>query len=185
MDSQPPPFVRPQPPFVFEGQPDRRQITAAVRHVSRRRLWIVRLVGVAIALVGIAMLFADEGIGAGLTYAALGVGWIIAMPLIALRKATGASMKIIGHPTAYRVDSDGVHQNSQIAATTFRWPLITGIEELPEQLLVRVGKVQFLPLPTASLPEPTREAMVGFLRGRLGGPSTQLLERETLRPPTP
>jgi hypothetical protein len=180
MDLQPP-----QPPFVFEGQPDRRQITAAVRHVSHRRLWIVRLVGVAIALIGIAMLFADEGIGAGLTFAALGVFWIIAMPLIALRKATGASMKIIGHPTAYRVDADGVHQNSQIAATTFRWPLITGIEELPEQLLVRLGKVQFLPLPTTSLPEPTREAMVGFLRGRVGGPATQVLERPAVRPPTP
>jgi hypothetical protein len=54
-------------------------------------------------------------------------------------------------------------------------------------VLVRVGKVQFLPLPTSTLAPPKRGAMVSFLRGRLAGvvqPATAP-QPGALRPPAP
>jgi hypothetical protein len=156
-----------QPPFVFEGQPDRATITAAVRHVSRRRMWIFYALGLVIALAGLVNLLTEGGMAAGITFIVLGAVWIVVMPAIALRKAVKRGMKQVSHPTTYRIDENGVTQNNMMATSTFRWPMITAIEELPGQVLVRVGKLQFVPLPTATVPEPTRLAMVAFLRAQV------------------
>jgi hypothetical protein len=146
-------------------------------------MWIFYALGLVIALAGVANLLTEGGLAAGVTFIVLGVVWIIVMPAVAVRKAVRRGVKQIGHPTAYRVDEQGVSQSSLMAASTFRWPMITAIEELPGQVLVRVGKLQFVPLPTASVPEQMRLAMVSFLRARVAGSSTP--QPQAVRPPTP
>jgi hypothetical protein len=100
-----------QPPFVFEGQPDREMITAAVRHVSRPSLWILYGFGIAVAVFGAGNIVAGD------------VG--------------------------------------------------TGV------------KAQFVPLPTTSMAEARRAAMVGFLRARMAGAGAPRASVQPLPPPTP
>jgi hypothetical protein len=173
-----------QPPFVFEGQPDREMITTAVRHVSRPSLWILYGFGIAVALFGAGTIVAGD-VGTGVVFIVVGVAWTLVMPAYAIRKAVRRCMKLIGHRTAYRVDDEGVAQNNAMAASIFRWPMIIRVDELPGQVVLRVGKAQFVPLPTTSMSGAQRAAMVAFLRARMAGAGAPRASAQPLPPPTP
>ena len=159
-------------------------ITAAVRHVSRPSLWILYGFGVAVAVFGAGTIVTGD-VATGAVFVVVGVAWTLVMPAYSVRKAVRRCLKLIGHRTAYRVDDEGVAQNNAMAASTFRWPMIIRVDELPGQVLLGVGKAQFVPLPTTSMPPARRAAMVAFLRARMAGAGAPRASARPLPPPTP
>jgi hypothetical protein len=147
----------PDLPFTFEAQPTERQIAAAARHVSRRGLLIARSLGAFLLIPQL-----TDSLAA--VYIALGLAFGLVVPPISIRRATRNSMRVVGRPTTYQIDAGGVRTSSELSDSLFRWPLINAVDELPDLIVLRVGKVQFVPLPVAALPPERRAALATFLR---------------------
>jgi hypothetical protein len=155
----------PDLPFTFEAQPTERQIAAAARHVSRRGLLIARSLGAFLVLCGVIMLVIPQLTDSlAAVYIALGLAFGLVVPPISIRRATRNSMRVVGRPTTYQIDAGGVRTSSELSDSLFRWPLINAVDELPDLIVLRVGKVQFVPLPVAALPPERRAALATFLR---------------------
>jgi hypothetical protein len=168
-----------QPPFVFEAQPGHAQVVAAIRFVSRRAFWFFRGFGLLVFLYGLWTAFADDlstGWIIGFTgfFAALGGLVGLFLPWLAERRSTRASMKMVGLPSAYRIDAEGVRSSNALTDGVIRWPLITAIDEVAGLVLVRLGKARFIPVPIGQLPPETREAIVAFLRWHVGALGSEL-----------
>jgi hypothetical protein len=163
----------PDLPFTFEAQPTERQIAAAVRHVSRRGLLIARSLGAFLVLCGVIMLvIPDPTASLAAVYIALGLAFGVVLPPISIRRATRDSRRLVSSPTTYQIDAAGVRTSSELSDGVIRWPLFSAIDELPDQILVRVGKVQLVPLPVAALPPERRAALVTFLRESVAAAAT-------------
>jgi hypothetical protein len=161
-----------QPPFVFEAQPSQEQVVAAIRHAGRKTFWFFRIFGAVVFLYGLGVAVFDDGpvgLAVGLTvfFALLGAVVGVYLPWFTKRRATRTSMKMVGMPTAYRVDAEGVRSGNALTDGVIRWPLISRIDEVPGLVMVRIGKVRFIPIPVGDLPAETRIALVDFLRANV------------------
>jgi len=154
-----------QPPFVFEAQPSRAQVVAAIRHASRKTFWFFRLFGLAVFLYGLSVtVFDDAPVWFMVFFALLGAVVAVLLPWFTERRATRTSMKVVGLPTAYRIDAEGVRSGNALTDGVIRWPLISRIDEVTDLMMVRMGRARFIPIPVGQLPAETRVALVGFLR---------------------
>ena len=161
-----------QPPFVFEAQPGQGQVVAAIRYASRKTFWFFRIFGLAVFLYGLIVAISDDvpvGFAVGITvfFALLGALVAVFLPWFTERRATRTSMKMVGMPTAYRIDAEGVRSSNALTDGVIRWPLISRIDEVPDLVMVRMGKARFIPIPVGQLPAETRVALVGFLRAHV------------------
>jgi hypothetical protein len=161
-----------QPPFVFEAQPSREQVVAAIRYASRKTFWFFRIFGLAVFLYGLGVAVFDGGsagfaVGMTIFFALLGAVVGVFLPWFTERRATRTSMKMVGMPTAYRVDAEGVRSANALTDGVIRWPLISRIDEVSGLVMVRLGKARFIPIPVGDLPAETRTAMLGFLRANV------------------
>jgi hypothetical protein len=154
-----------QPPFVFEAQPSQGQVVAAIRYASRKAFWFFRIFGLAVFLYGLGVTVSDDApVWFTVVFALLGAVVAVFLPWLVERRATRTSMKMVGIPTAYRVDAEGVRSSNALTDGVIRWPLISRIDEVVDLVMVRVGKARFIPIPVGDLPAETRVALVGFLR---------------------
>jgi hypothetical protein len=161
-----------QPPFVFEAQPSREQVVAAIRYASRKTFWFFRIFGLVVFLYGLGGAIFDDGpvwfaVGIAIFFALLGAVVAVFLPWFTERRATRTSMKMVGMPTAYRVDAEGVRSANALTDGVIRWPLISRIDEVSGLVMVRLGKARFIPIPAGDLPAETRIAMVDFLRANV------------------
>jgi hypothetical protein len=190
--SQNPPGLQTQPPFVFEAEPTKGQIVAAIRHASRKAFWFFRIFGLVVFAYGLWVAFSDDlslgwEIGLAVFFSLLAAVVGVYLPWFTQRRATRTSMRVVGMPAAYRIDAEGVRSSNALSDGLIRWPLVTGIGEVADLVLVRMGKARFIPIPIGQLPPETRAALVGFLRVHIGtGLPTPAAPTETaVRPPTP
>jgi hypothetical protein len=161
-----------QPPFVFEAQPSRGQVVAAIRYASRKAFWIFRIFGLAVFLYGLGGAVFGDGpvgfaVGMAVFFALLGALVAVFLPWFTERRATRTSMKMVGIPTAYRIDAEGVRSGNALTDGVIRWPLISRIDEVSDLVMVRMGRARFIPIPVGQLPAETRVALVGFLRAQV------------------
>jgi hypothetical protein len=157
-----------QPPFVFEAKPSQTQVVAAIRYASRKVFWFFRIFGLAVFLYGLSVTVFDDAPGWFMVFFAL-LGAVVAvfLPWFTERRATRTSMKLVGLPTAYQVDAEGVRSSNALTDGVIRWPLISRIDEVSDLVMVRMGRARFIPIPIGGLPAYTRVALVAFLRAQV------------------
>ncbi|SDY53596.1 hypothetical protein SAMN05444365_102566 [Micromonospora pattaloongensis] len=149
----------------FEAAPDKKLLTGAVRHTMRRSLRTLRATGV-LAL-GLAVVTALLGFrAAAVLPAVVGLGYLLVLPVVLVRRAVGTSWRFCGLPTTYEITAESVRWSTPLADSTIKWDAFARVDPLPGQLVCRLTKVQFVALPTAPLSGEDEHKLVGVLRDR-------------------
>jgi hypothetical protein len=173
--------------FVFTAQPTERQFRDASRLINRQGFWFLRALGLALLGFGVLMLLFDgpEDRTLGIVLLVMGLFVGLAGPGLVVRKATRVNLKALGKPISYRIDADGVWSASDLTEGIFRWPAVTGIDQVPGMAMVRVGRSQYVPVPFDGLPPETAAELLAYMRAHAGGKPAAVGQSDLTRPPTP
>ncbi|GAA2544584.1 hypothetical protein GCM10010435_11460 [Winogradskya consettensis] len=174
--------------LTFQAQPDRRLLAAAVRHVSRSRIMLVRWVGGVVTAVGVVTFPLLSGdVFLSVVDVVLGLFLAVGCPVIAVRRAVGVSERLVARPLTYTFTETGFTTMSDLATTNWSWAAVTGIDELRDQILIRVNKSQFVPIPTAGLSPEQLSDLRTILHNRGATPAAELPAASSsgIRPATP
>ncbi|MEV4707648.1 hypothetical protein [Actinoplanes sp. NPDC049316] len=138
--------------LTFSAEPDARQIAEAVRHIARRRFLPARLLALPLLVIGLTGYF-----GMGLSFlallAVLALVFSVLGPEVAIRRMRREGMWLLARPTTYHFDDDRFGFATDLARTEAVWKLLSGYDELPGQMVVRIGREQYLTIPTGGLTE--------------------------------
>lgn len=141
--------------IVTSPAPDRGLIVAAVRYKSKAALWLFRGLGLlllAVVLIGSVGSGSIDVLGVLLSLlAVVGVPWLL------VNRAAGRCWRLFGDPGTYTVSAWGVQRASTLTQHGYAWAALSGIEEIPGQMLFVIGKTGFLPMSTAALLPGERE----------------------------
>jgi hypothetical protein len=183
--------------LTFEAEPDKRLLSAAVRHVSRERFAVLRALGVAAGAVGVIGWLAAEA-GAVYLLGCLAVALFFGVALVELvaRQAVRMGVQRVGRPTTYRFASDAVGISTELMRMEMSWAAIRTSEELSGQVILGLLGGGFVTVPVGGL---TADQLTG-LRELLGehvakpvtagpppapGPAAAKTEPPGVRPPAP
>lgn len=153
--------------FVFSVGPDERAARAAVKHFLRPTLMFVRVAGLGILVVGLALLFFDNYLLA-LLVILIGLGFAVVVPPRTLQRVMKKVGPMVGLGSAYRVDEQGIFAANSMMEALYRWPALTKVDELPGVLLVAMGESGFVSIRVSDLAPETRAALIAFIRARVG-----------------
>jgi hypothetical protein len=129
--------------------PDRRLIAAAIRHKSKPGLWLFRVLGVFLVLVALVDLLTSVSLAVfGIV---LGLLSIFVVPPLLVSRAVGRCWRFFGTPGTFAITDRGVQRTDALTQHGYAWPALSGIEQLPGQLIFSLGKNGFLSMPTALL----------------------------------
>ncbi len=140
----------------IEAQPDRRRFAAAIRHRNRGLFWAVRLLGAAMAVLGLLVAAMDRLSHAGLWpvgLASAGIGVLVALlvPGWLLRNGLRSMPKTLLGPNHIELTDESVKSSSALHGFELNWAAVVGVEEIPGQLLLLTGPRQFFVVPTDGL----------------------------------
>jgi drug/metabolite transporter (DMT)-like permease len=150
---------------MFEGRNSRGSLLEAYRHVYRRRLRLLRVLGVALFVAGAVLVFVGD-FRVGIVYVVGGLGLAVVGPFAAAQAGVKASWRVAGLQTTYTLTGDGVHTRNALVETDVAWAEVAGADRLPGQYLLRLGGLRFLALPVGELPPHQREQVDELLSAR-------------------
>jgi hypothetical protein len=142
--------------------PDSDRYLTALRHTARGTRRGVRITGVVLLCLGLALLlppfllFPHASFPVQLGYIILGVpsavfgGALIVAPI---RYSTSNLSTLVTQPCRYELTDEQMRQTSPMHSTELAWSAVDRIEEIPGQMLLWVGKRQFHSVPTTGLTE--------------------------------
>jgi hypothetical protein len=146
--------------IVTSPPPDRRLISAAIRHKSKAALWVVRGLGIALVLVAGVDLIGDPASGAfGVL---VGLLLIFGVPPLLVSRAVTRCWRLFGTPGTFVIGDAGVERADALTRHGYAWPAFTGVEVLPGQLIFALGKTAFLPMSTAALLPGQQQHVLGL-----------------------
>jgi hypothetical protein len=135
--------------IVTSPPPDRRLIAAAIRHKSKAGLWLLRSLGLLLVLISLVDLLTSVSLGVfGVVF---GLLIIFAVPPLLVSRAVGRCWRFFGTPGTFAIAEWGVQRTDALTQHGYAWPALSGIEELPGQLILSLGKIGFLSMSTATL----------------------------------
>lgn len=146
--------------IVTSPPPDRGLVVAAVRYKSKRVLWLFRGLGLLLLLVVVI-----DSIGSGspdVIGLVLSLLAIVGVPWLLVSRAAGRCWRLLGTSGTYTIDEWGVQRHSALTRHGYGWSALSGIDELPGQLIFTTGKAGFLPLSTAALLPGDRERILAM-----------------------
>lgn len=173
----------------FDYVPDRGRLTAAARRAGRRNLLRTRSFGAVFALLAVVALLLDDDPAFAVAWAALAVWALWLSPILAVRRAVRTAWHLFGTPGTWEISDDGVRRVTEKLDTLVRWEALMDAEQMPDQILLRLNRAQFLPVTTADLSPEQREDFLSFLtargllRGRNGATPTGDHGQPTTPPP--
>lgn len=140
--------------------PDSGRYLTAMRHVSRGSRRGVRIVGVVLVAFGLALLlppyllFPSGSLPVRLAYILAGVPLVVfggALIVARIRYSLANLSTLIVQPSQFELTDEYVLQTSPVHTSQVAWSAIGRIEEIPDQILLWVGKRQFYSVPTTGL----------------------------------
>jgi hypothetical protein len=123
----------------LEVQPDRRRLAAAMRHVARRSLLSLKIVGVLVWLVALVYLALGSRFMAVL-HVVLGAFFLWAVPAILVRHWVRVGWQMYGIPTVWEFSDEGVHTRNELLDSTIKWAALNRVEPMPGQLLFKINR---------------------------------------------
>lgn len=162
----------------FDAAPDRRRLTEAVQRASRPGVLVFRTAGAVFGLLAVVELavLRDIFLTVLLSLACLLVVGVL--PTWMVRRAVRTNWRLLGVPSSWEVNDDGVRFTSEMGDSLVRWAAVTDVQQLPDQLLLRLTRAQFISMPTTYLSAEQRAELLGFLgeRGLIPGRSKSTSE---------
>jgi hypothetical protein len=168
--SAPPPVPEPDP-AGFTVATDRRALAAVVRRVNGPALLRMRLFGFLLLFLAVAGYAISPGADS-FVVAAAALTFLVVLPVTSVRAAVRPVERLIGPEATYSFDAERIVRRSRTGVSWWHRSGITGIEELRDQLLVRLDFA-----PDATLGIPTRglaPERVAQLRAALGYPQARV-----------
>ena len=153
--------------IMFEAQNSRASLLEAYRHVYRRRLRLIRLIGVLLAVAG-AVLVVIGDFRVGILYAVGGIGLAVVGPFAAAQAGVKASWRVAGVVTRYNLGPDGVRTTTPLGDGAVDWADVESADRLAGQWVLRLGGVRFLALPVADLTDDQRARIEAVLLENTG-----------------
>jgi hypothetical protein len=139
--------------IIVEVPPDRDALVRATRHMAKRALWRLRILGLAMIAFGAVELLGDRPF-LGSYLLVLGLLLVAVLPELLLRRTVRTSWLLLNRPGTFRCDEWGVEWVSELHTSRIAWQLVERMDETPGQLVFRVLGNRFLFVPSAGL---TRE----------------------------
>ncbi|AGZ45487.1 YcxB family protein [Actinoplanes friuliensis] len=173
--------------LTFQAQPDKRLLTAAIRHILRTRLLIVRVLGAFVVLCGVyTMIITNGNLFYLVFYGLLGLFLGAGLSELVVWRSVRASVDMSARPTRFRFAPDGLGVSTDVAQTGMSWAAVTDFTVLPGQIVLRISKRQFICVPTGGLTEEEFVQLRTLLRDRGAVASHAAPESPAgVRPPTP
>jgi hypothetical protein len=150
----------------FDAAPDRARLTAATRQASRSALLILRVAGVVFGVLAVVQLAVLGDVVTAAVFAVACVALVWLLPALLVRRAVGKSWQLLGVPSSWELRDDGVRHATALGETLIRWAAVTGVRQLPDQLVLRLGNGQFVPMPIGALTPGERDELFALLRER-------------------
>jgi hypothetical protein len=146
--------------IVTSPPPDRGLIVAAVRYKSKKVLRLFRGLGLLLlAVVVIDSIASGSPDVVGLLLSLLA---IFGVPWLLVSRAASRCWRLFGTSGTYTIDEWGVRRHSTLTEHGYGWSALSGIDELPGQLIFNTGKAGFLPMSTAALLAGDREHVLAM-----------------------
>ncbi|WP_285560766.1 hypothetical protein [Actinoplanes regularis] len=146
--------------IVTSPPPEHGLIVAAVRYKSKKALWLFRGLGLLLLMVVVIGSIASSSpdvVGLLLSMLAIfGVPWLL------VSRAASRCWRLFGTSGTYTIDEWGVRRHSTLTQHGYAWSALSGIDELPGQLIFTTGKAGFLPMSTAALLPGDREHILAM-----------------------
>ncbi|TYB37595.1 YcxB family protein [Micromonospora sp. AP08] len=149
----------------FEAAPDRVRFTAAYRRHLRRLFMPYRGTGLSLGGLAVVALLPAPRMVATLL-AASAVLFFFFSPALMLHRAVEGAWRRNRGPTCWTLSEEGLRGANEEGYGLVRWSAVTRVEQLRDQLYVKVDGGAAIFLPTVSLPAEKQQELLAFLRAR-------------------
>jgi hypothetical protein len=151
--------------LVIEAPPDPGRYARLVGAAQGRQFLRFRLVGVAVALLGIVelTLFSRMPIGVGLI-----CGGVVATltPTLALRRGRAAAGATVNGPWTYVLSDHGLNARGPLMTNDLAWAAFQKAEETDTDVVLYLSRHQVLGIPRQSMAPGVAAELTRFLRSR-------------------
>jgi hypothetical protein len=148
----------------FEAVTEAKHLAVAFRRVHRKRLIAVRIGGLVVAAIAVLLWKQTGDTSAGVTALIGGLLVTAGYPKLAEHLFVRANAHLLGRPTLFRLDAEGVRHALDDTDDLVEWDEISGAFVLDDQVVIVYGRNAFLSLPTADQPDTTVSAVTLQLR---------------------
>lgn len=153
--------------IIIDAEPDLERYAAAFRYVLRDAYKRVRVLGIILAVLGVALLALDTDIWPfGSALVAIGVLYLVYVPRRATRSSIRMLPLVMRQPQRIEIGDPGVRILSPLMSTEYAWAAFEKTQEIPGQLLLMLGKRQVLPVPLSTVPPEQLAELREFLADR-------------------
>ena len=149
----------------FEARPDRVRFTAAYRRLLRNPFRPYRGTGIALGGLAVVALLPEPRIVAAVLGGAA-VLFFFFSPALMLHRVVATVWPGHSGPTRWGFTDEGVRWAGEDGECLVRWPAVTRVEQLRDQLLVTLNTGGVLIVPVDALPSEQRDELLAFVRER-------------------
>jgi hypothetical protein len=112
---------------------------SAIRIVGRRSFFILRLIGVLFALLGLLSLLAGgpDDLVVGIVFIVAGLAFVVILPLRALSIAVKRARPLFDEPWRYDISEESLRIANPLVTSEWRWNAIVGFDEFRDFWLAR------------------------------------------------
>jgi YcxB-like protein len=157
--------------IVIDAQPDPARYSAAFRHLMRRGMVRVRIVGVVVTLLVLGVVALDAYRGEpfealALPLLILGLGLALVLPMRGRQVSLRALPEAFRQPSRIELTEQSVRISSPLFHTEYAWGAFVRSVELPGQVLLMLSARQFVSVPTDRLDPAQLYQLRQFLANR-------------------
>ncbi|MEU4368574.1 YcxB family protein [Micromonospora chersina] len=149
----------------FEAAPDRVRFTAAYRRHLRHPFIPYRGTGLALAGLAIVALIPEPRIVVPVL-AGSAVLFFFFSPALMLHRAVEAAWRRDRGSTCWTLSEEGLGYENKAGHGLLRWSAVTRVEQLRDQLSLKLDGGALLFLPTVALPAEEQQELLAFLEAR-------------------
>ncbi|MGC3860200.1 YcxB family protein [Micromonospora chersina] len=149
----------------FEAVPDRVRLTAAYRRHLGRAFMPYRGTGLSLGLLAVVALLPAPRMVATLL-AAGAVLFFFFSPALLLHRVVEQAWRRNRGSTAWTLSEEGLRAENEGGYGLTRWSEVTRVEQLRDQLYVKLDGGIAIFLPTVALPAEKQQELLDFLRAR-------------------
>ncbi|MEU2611557.1 YcxB family protein [Micromonospora sp. NPDC007271] len=149
----------------FEATPDRVRFTAAYRRLLHNPFRPYRGTGIALGALAVVALLPEPRIVAAVL-AGAAVLFFFFSPALMLHRVVATAWPGRSGPARWTFGDEGVRWAGEDGESLVRWPAVTRIEQVRDQLLVTLKTSGAVVIPLDTLSAEQRTELISFLQGR-------------------
>jgi drug/metabolite transporter (DMT)-like permease len=141
---------------------DEKRLRRTVQFVLRPQLKIIRILGAALFVIGIALVALDPSVPMSYAVAVIGLLFMVAIGPYTLARSMRLQTAIIKDGCHITLDDEWVTVAYPLAESRFRWAALVRVIETPEVWYLMFGRLQAATIPKESMTEAQRAEFAEF-----------------------